>query len=465
MAAGSGMLRRALVRHAVISLVVVLVAVVAIAAGIAWFARQDAYRTAEHTARQIGASVGDAVSRHDVSVLVDPATRADLDTALAPFIESGIVSRVKIWEPRNGEARIVYSDEPRIEGEVVRYDAATLDELGAGGTVVQQVPDDTEHRFEFARSGTLLEVFTTFRDRSGTESWLELYIRVDEMAALRATVLPVVAAAAAGLVLLALLTLPITISLVRRAERQRIEHRAARDYGLAAGETARREIAQRLHEGVLPDLASVGLLLEVARNGETDAGEVSMVGRAHALLADEMRQLRGLLDELVRPSVASGGLAGALAELADRIETSGSAAVAVRTSLDHPLPGDLELAIHRVAHELVRNALRHAEASRVDVTVEGWADGVVLTVSDDGRGFDVTAPAGEGHVGLLLVRGVIEDRGGELEIGSASTDGTTVRARFPVDGRAPVAPPGASVGAGVDRGRGAWRRLSGAVRR
>ncbi|MEJ2864743.1 sensor histidine kinase [Actinomycetospora flava] len=438
MPADGGVLRRAVLRHAVVTVVVLLVALVSIASGVALFARQDAHRTAENTARQVGTAVGDAVSRHDLSAPVDDATRRDVDAAVEPFLAGGMMSRVKIWSPRDGVARIVYSDERRVEGETTRYDPAVMGALGSGGSLVKEVPDDAEHRYEFAHSRTLLEVFSTFRDARGAEAWLELYIRVDEAAAVRATAVPVAAVATGGLLLLAVLTLPVSISLARRSERARAEQRAARDYGLAAAETARREIAQRLHDGVLPDLAGVGLLLEVVRNedGLRTGTSATVLGEAHALLTDEMRQLRDLLDDLVPPSIGPGGLAGALEELAERLASPTAGSITVDTALVGPLPDDLELTLYRVAHELVRNAVRHARATSIRVSVAAGADGwAVLEVVDDGDGCDVAAPTAAGHVGLLLVRGVLADRGGRLELESAPGRGTRAVARVPVAGR------------------------------
>ncbi|GAA4936654.1 histidine kinase [Actinomycetospora succinea] len=423
----TAVLRRALVRHAVITVVVLLVAVVSIASGVALFARQDAHRTAEHTARQVGAVVDAAVARHDLSAAVDPATRGDLDAVLRPFLTSGILTRAKIWAPRDGVARIVYSDEPRVEGETAPYGPQTIDELDADGSLVQEVPDDAEHRFEVEHTRALLEVFTTSRDARGGETWLELYLRVDEAGAVRAAVVPVVAVTVAGLLLLAVLTVPVSVSVARRADRERAEQRAARDYGLAAAETARREIAQRLHDGVLPDLASVGLLLEVARDDGGEGGS-AVLGQAHALVEDEMRRLRGLLDDLVPPTVAAGGLVGALEQLAAQLGP-----ITVEATPVGPLPDDLELALYRVGHELMRNAVLHASATTVRVTLESTPDGwVALTVADDGTGFDVGMARADGHVGLLLVRGVLADRGGRLELTSTPGRGTTAVARVPV---------------------------------
>ncbi|GAA4868721.1 sensor histidine kinase [Actinomycetospora straminea] len=431
MAGGRGVVRAALVRHAVVALVVILVAVAAVTSGVALFAREDAYREAEVSARRVVAAVGGAVSRHDLTRPVDAATRQELDEALRPFLASGIMSRAKIWSLRDGTARIVYSDEPRVEGATV-----PLAQFQDGALPVQPVPDDPEHRFESSRSHALLEVFTSFRDATGTEASLELYVTVDEETAVWDAARPVVAVTVAALLVLALATLPWTVASARRTARRRADEQAARDYALAAAETARREIAQRLHEGVIPDLAGVGLLLEIARAEDGEPRErSSVIGHAHDLLADEVVRLRALLDDLARPTVAAHGLVASLRELAAQLSTPGTV-VSVEGPDDPALPEDVAVVLYRVAHELVRNAVRHAGASRIEVTVDDVArgDGIALTVVDDGAGFDVAAPAGPGHVGLLLVRGVLADRGGDLELTSAPGRGTTAVARLPRTG-------------------------------
>ncbi|MDD7966198.1 sensor histidine kinase [Actinomycetospora lemnae] len=428
MAGERGVLRSALVRHAVITLVVVLVAGVAVTSGVALFAREDAYREAEVSARRVVAAVGGAVSRHDLTRPVDAETRQELDDALRPFFASGMMSRAKIWSLRDGTARIVYSDEPRVEGVTV-----PLAQFHDGASLVQPVPDDPEHRFESSRTHALLEVFTSFRDATGTEASLELYVTVDEEAAVWEAARPVVAVTVAALLVLALATLPVTLASARRAARRRADEQAARDYALAAAETARREIAQRLHEGVIPDLAGVGLLLEIARAEDGEPRErSSVIGHAHELLADEVVRLRALLDDLARPTVAAHGLVASLRELATELSTPDSAVITVDGPDDPGLPEDVAVVLYRVAHELVRNAVRHAGASQIAVTVDVTpGEGIALSVVDDGEGFDVASPAGPGHVGLLLVRGVLADRGGELELTSAPGRGTSAVARLP----------------------------------
>ena len=86
----------------------------------------------------------------------------------------------------------------------------------------------------------------------------------------------------------------------------------------------------------------------------------------------------------------------------------------------------------RIAQEALQNALRHAEAERIDVRLEDGGGLLVLTVADDGRGFD---PAAAGLRGRRLGLTSMEERaaalGGRLEVASAPGAGTTVRLEVP----------------------------------
>ena len=82
----------------------------------------------------------------------------------------------------------------------------------------------------------------------------------------------------------------------------------------------------------------------------------------------------------------------------------------------------------RIAQEALQNALRHASAERIEVRLEGGAGRLVLSVADDGRGFDATARAVRGRrLGLTSMEERAAELGGVLEIVSVEGEGTRVR--------------------------------------
>src|SRR5690606_7923162 len=96
------------------------------------------------------------------------------------------------------------------------------------------------------------------------------------------------------------------------------------------------------------------------------------------------------------------------------------------------LPAAQEEAVLRVAQEALHNALRHAEADRVDVTLDRRGCGAVLRVTDDGSGFDPRTVRRAGrHLGLVSMRDRASGVGGRLSVESEPGKGTTIELEVP----------------------------------
>jgi signal transduction histidine kinase len=100
-----------------------------------------------------------------------------------------------------------------------------------------------------------------------------------------------------------------------------------------------------------------------------------------------------------------------------------------------PQPSDdAELALFRTLQEALANVARHAGASSVRVALGQRGTEVVLTVADDGRGFDPSAPEDNGRTGLIGMQERLAAVGGGLNLRSEPGRGTTVEAWVPVPG-------------------------------
>jgi signal transduction histidine kinase len=96
------------------------------------------------------------------------------------------------------------------------------------------------------------------------------------------------------------------------------------------------------------------------------------------------------------------------------------------------LPAAQEEALLRVAQEATHNALRHAGARTVAVTLDGHGAGALLRIRDDGRGFDPTAVRRAGrHLGLVSMRDRAAGVGGSLSVQSEPGEGTVVEMEVP----------------------------------
>lgn len=431
------MLRRAVTRHIVLSLLAAAVIAVLVISGAMWFARQSAHDNAERVAKQVTQSVLGAWSRHDFSQ-PHGEFRDELGREVAPFITGGMVYRVKVWTTSGDSARIVYSDEPVLEGAVMPLSPKEGTPSYTGEVDVQPVPRDFEHRFEAAAAGDLLEAFVEFPDAGGHRTLLELYVPADIGGTVSRTARALVPLVTGGFLILALATLPLSISLARRIERGRAEQRAARLYGLTSAEATRTAVARSIHDDIVPSLASAKILLEtMARHDSTALGEVpaEKVDRAHRLIGDAVIELREILYGLA-PASSSGAVD--VADVVARVRGSHTGTlpqVALDTALDVSLNRQARTLLTGVAEELLRNAFKHARADLIEIRlVSSEAEGAVLVVTDNGVGITTSdVEERSSGVGLRLARALIEDFGGTMTIAPAPVSGTTVTASLPLD--------------------------------
>lgn len=206
------------------------------------------------------------------------------------------------------------------------------------------------------------------------------------------------------------------------------------------GERERASLAADLHDDVLQEV--LGLHLNVANTLGSGSERVDEAG-LRAALADALlgmkrivgslrRAIRGLkpiaLDEL--------GLRSALESFVDGLDLREGPEIVLDCDACEDFDRGLQLCIYRVGQESIRNAVKHANAERVVVTVRRDAGGVALHVGDDGAGFEIPSRISslvrDDHFGLAGIAEQVMAWGGELDVRSGSERGTVVEARFPV---------------------------------
>ena len=205
-----------------------------------------------------------------------------------------------------------------------------------------------------------------------------------------------------------------------------------------AGE--RKRIAQELHDGLAQELTGVVLSLEGAqrafqRNPQMLGQQLAKATRdARATLAD-VRQYMGAL----RQSAPGGlGLPTTVARLIDDLQRQTGLAVEMQElGSERELQADLQRAVIRIAGEALRNVAQHAGAQHATVTLRYGDTDVVLTVTDDGAGFDLPTMAAsaeaEGHFGLVGMRERAEAVAGRISVTSVPGQGTTIEATIPYE--------------------------------
>lgn len=357
---------------------------------------------------------------------------ARLDDVVVSQVLAGSIVRVKVWA---SDGTILYSDEPSLIGRRYTLGEEERDLLRTGGSDAELSDlSRPENRLE-RPAGELLEAYTPIRTPDGTPVLFEIYQRFSSVNSsaerlLRALAPPLLA----GMLVLLLFQVPLAWSMARRLQRGHREREDLLEHAVEASAQERRRIAADLHDGVVQDLAGVAFgLAPLAQTAERrgDAEEAGVLRDAAARLRQGVRDLRTLLVEIHPPNLASTGLEAALGDLLSPLEARG-----IVTELDvaPDAPGGNDELAYRVAREALRNAQAHAQCSSVRVTVTRSADGTHMVVADDGRGFTAADREGseaDGHVGLTLLAGVVEQMGGRLSVTSAPGTGTTVELEVP----------------------------------
>ena len=218
------------------------------------------------------------------------------------------------------------------------------------------------------------------------------------------------------------------------AERRRL---LARVYEAQEGQD--RRLAADLHDGHVQSLAAIGFKLEQARLrlGASGSPEVDeLLWQVTKDLSAEVTSLRRTIGRLRPLVLVEDGLEAALREEAkSACNRAALVACEVTSELDGRLDPVVETALFRVAQQGLANVVDHAEATRALVAIECAGDGVVLRVSDDGRGFDpdhVLVLSDIAHFGLIAMRERVEALGGRFRVTTAPGQGTVVEARLPL---------------------------------
>jgi signal transduction histidine kinase len=203
-------------------------------------------------------------------------------------------------------------------------------------------------------------------------------------------------------------------------------HEETRELSVVA---ERNRLALDLHDAVSQKL--FGLVLSAEAAGtllERDPARArAQVAKLRTLAQEALEELRSLVFELRPPDLEGDGLAGALRKHVELMRRIGPREIEL--VLDGELAPDAarDRDVYRIAQEALQNALKHANAGRVSVSLRGANGRLVLEVEDDGVGFDPAAPAARSRrLGLTSMEERAQRLGGTLEIRSAPGAGTTV---------------------------------------
>jgi signal transduction histidine kinase len=207
----------------------------------------------------------------------------------------------------------------------------------------------------------------------------------------------------------------------------RSELAASRRRIVAASDEARRRIERDLHDGTQQRLVSLGLAARAAEaDVRADGDDLrAYLSRIAAGLADAVAELQEFSRGIHPAILSERGLGPALRALARR--SAVPVDLDVRTDVRCPEP--VEIAAYYVASEALANAMKHAQASSVGISLATREDSLLLSVRDDGVG-GADPARGSGLAGLA---DRVEALGGSIRLHSAAGAGTRITAHLPLE--------------------------------
>jgi PAS domain S-box-containing protein len=205
-------------------------------------------------------------------------------------------------------------------------------------------------------------------------------------------------------------------------------------------EQERLQIARDLHDGPLQEITAASfalqsMLIDCQRQSPDQATGFETIRTSLQAAASE---LRGYAQELRPPVLTRFGLEKAIkAHLVTFKEKHPGIAVDFTAIQDGDLLTEpIRVALYRIYQEALNNILKHAHATRVAVQMAKTSQEVILTIQDNGEGFDFTGDwldfARQGHLGLVGMQERAEAIGGQLELTSSNSEGTRVLVRVPM---------------------------------
>ena len=206
---------------------------------------------------------------------------------------------------------------------------------------------------------------------------------------------------------------------------------------VAAQEEERSRMAREIHDDLGQKLAL--LSLELGQLGE----QIEASGTVQRHFRNLQHQIQEISTDVHRlayklhpAKLDHIGLIAAIRSLCYELTASGRLLVEFHhKGTFSKLPKELTLCLFRVAQEALRNSTIHSGAASARVFVVNTGSEVLLSISDDGCGFDLNGPESEGGLGLTSMRERSQIVGGTIMISSTPSSGTVIEVSVPLNGR------------------------------
>ena len=206
---------------------------------------------------------------------------------------------------------------------------------------------------------------------------------------------------------------------------------------IATEESERKRIAQDLHDSVSQTMTAAKINLTVI--GEelpfVNDEQRKRFKKAISLVDDGFREVRTISHNMAPWALNETGLAVVVKQFIENVKTDAIDINFFSRGFDAPFDATTEIILYRVLQESVNNVMKHAQASRVDISLIRDEENISMTIEDNGKGFDASDPAAQAGMGLTNLRSRINFLKGKVELDSQPGKGTLVSVYIPLTGK------------------------------
>lgn len=208
------------------------------------------------------------------------------------------------------------------------------------------------------------------------------------------------------------------------------QHKLITETTIQAQEKERNELGKELHDNINQILATVKMYLGMAKDKQDIP--LDLVGKSYDYVNEAMEEIRKLSHSLVAPSLGDMGLHEALEDLAYEVNITNGLQVQLLNEMNNHqvLDDKKELMLYRIVQEQLNNIGKHAQAKTVVIQLKTKDENLLLSITDDGVGFDATKKAK--GIGLKNISSRVEFYSGNLNIISTPGKGCKLELIIPL---------------------------------
>ena len=201
---------------------------------------------------------------------------------------------------------------------------------------------------------------------------------------------------------------------------------------IATLEYERERIAADLHDEIGPTLAAIKMRIELMESNQNKVQ--STIKPLSPLVNDTISKLSAISKNLVPTSLKSLGLVQTINQLIENFESNQTANINFTTNYSKCVGIEIELQLYRIVQEAIHNAIKHANATQIDIKLHLLKTELTLLISDNGSGMEVNNIKSTAGNGLKSLKNRALIIGGEFNIHSKPGKGTQLQFEIPLNG-------------------------------